>query len=129
VREYLKKILGFLAVSSLILGANFAQSEDLSGLFENTLVWHVTKPDGTHQMSTFLYNEDGTVTASQGDVTVPGTWAIKGDLNCVTVSEPDGTLEDLCTPTADLDGVRPGDTWKFLLQEKITITATLVAGR
>ncbi len=124
------KILRILAVSSLALGAGCApQSADLSGLFENTLVWHVTRPDGTQQTSTFLYNEDGTVTASQGDVTVPGTWAVKGDLNCVTVSEPDGTLEDLCSLTADLDGVKPGDAWEFLLREKITIKAELVAGR
>jgi hypothetical protein len=60
---------------------------------------------------------------------VPGTWAVKDDLNCVTVSEPDGTLEDLCSPTVDLDGVRPGDTWEFLLREKITIKAELVPGR
>jgi hypothetical protein len=124
------KILGTLAVLSLAMGAGCApKSADLSGLFENTLVWHVTRPDGAQQTSTFLYGEDGTVTASQGDVTVPGTWAVKGDLICVTVSEPDGTLEDLCSPTADLDGVRPGDTWEFLLREKITIKAELVAGR
>ena len=89
----------------------------------------MTRPDGTQQTSTFLYNEDGTVTASQGDVTVQGTWAVKGDLNCVTVSEPDGTLEELCSPMSDLDGAKPGDAWEFLLREKIAISAELVAGR
>lgn len=124
------KILKTLAVSGLVLGSGCApQPADLSGLFENTLVWHVTRPDGKQQTSTFLFNEDGTVTASQGDVTVPGTWAAKGDLICVTVAEPDGTLEDLCSPTSDLDGVKPGSTWEFLLREKITIQAELVAGR
>jgi len=124
------KILKVLAVSSLVLGGGCApQPADLSGLFENTLVWHVTRPDGTQQTSTFLFNEDGTVTASQGDVTVQGTWAAKEDLICVTVAEPDGTLEDLCSPTSDLDGVKPGSTWEFLLREKITIQAELVDGR
>ena len=122
------KMLKSLAVLSLVLGCA-PQSADLSGLFANTLVWYVTRPDGMQQTSTFLYNEDGTVTASLVDVTVPGSWAVKGDLNCVTVSEPDGTLEELCSPTSDLDGVNPGDKGEGRLREKITIKAELVAGR
>ena len=106
-----------------------AYAADLTGLFENTLVWNVTRPDGTQQTSTFRYNPDGTVMASQGDVSVEGTWAIKGDQSCITVTEPDGTAENLCSPLSNLDGAIPGSTWEFTMRDTILIKAELVSGR
>jgi outer membrane protein assembly factor BamB len=125
------KILKTLVVSSFILGGSgAAQAADFASLFDNTLVWYVAMPDGGERKgATFLFNEDGTVTASQGEISQVGKWEVRGELTCVMVVEPDGAPEDLCSPTANLDGAKVGSEWEFVLREKISVRAVVIAGR
>jgi hypothetical protein len=124
------KALKMLAVSTLALGAgSVAQAADLSGLFGNTMVWYAATPDGgERKAATFKFREDGTVLASHGKVSQEGKWEDRGDLICTMVVEGDGTPEDLCSPTANLDGAKPGSEWSFTMRETMTIRAELVAG-
>ena len=125
----MKTILKTLAVSGLVLGgAVSAQAADLSVLFANTVKMDVTLPSGSTMSSTYLYNEDGTVDITAGDRTSQGTWEIKGDQMCMTVTGPQGAQE-ICNPVAEMEGAAPGDTWSFSPAEGMTIDGSIVAGR
>jgi hypothetical protein len=126
------KILKVMSVASLIMGAACAsQAADISGIFGHTVIWRSILPVDGELISTLVYHEDGTITATQGDRTVTATWKVKGDQHCVTVPEADGRTPEICSPAAAMDGAKPGSKWDFPIQDDlgvITVKVTVSAG-
>jgi hypothetical protein len=118
----------------LVAAAMLVAAPAYAGTMENTYGNTVLVTNAKGEVTTLLYEADGTYTAKAkddkgADVTVTGKWEIKDGKYCATPNAVEGQPAPTQSCTEFVDGKNVGDKWEQKGIENEAITVEIKAGR